>query len=32
MRFQGLGYIDPTLAAFVDETITIRHEPTERSR
>jgi putative transposase len=27
IRFQGLRYIDPTLAAFVGETVTIRHDP-----
>jgi putative transposase len=27
IRFQGLRYIDPTLAAFVGETVTIRYNP-----
>jgi putative transposase len=27
IRFQGLRYIDPTLAAFVGETVTIRYDP-----
>lgn len=27
IRFQGLRYIDPTLAAFVGEAVTIRYDP-----
>jgi putative transposase len=27
IRFEGLRYIDPTLAAFVGETVTVRYDP-----
>ena len=27
IRFQGLRYIEPTLAAFIGETVTIRYDP-----
>jgi putative transposase len=29
IRFQSLRYIDPTLAAFVGETVTIRYDPAD---
>ena len=29
IRFQGLRYIDPTLAAFVSEAVTIRYDPSD---
>jgi len=27
IRFQGLRYLDPTLAAYVGEPVTIRYDP-----
>jgi len=31
IRFQGLRYIDPTLAAYVGEAVTIRYDPRDLS-
>jgi len=31
IRFQGLRYIDPTMAAYVGETVTIRYDPRDLS-